>query len=129
MKYLCLAYFDQAKLEALSEQEMAALESKCPAYDEALRATGQLVMQGSLAMPSTGASIRPWRGTPSMTDGPFIETKEQIGGLFIIEASSLADALIVASNHPASRLGEAAGWGIEVRPIESLESYEVKSRS
>ncbi len=126
MKYLCLAYYDQAKLDALSEQDMAALEAQCPPLDERLRATGQLVMQASLGLPSSGASIRPWKGKPSMSDGPFTETKEQIGGLFIIEASPLADALIVASSHPAARLGEAVGWGLEVRPIETLEEYEVK---
>jgi hypothetical protein len=127
MKYLCLAYYDQTKFDALSAEEMAALESKCPPYDEALRATGKLIMQGSLGLPSSGASIRPWQGKPSMTDGPFIETKEQIGGMFMLEANSLADALIAASNHPAARLGEKVGWGIEVRPIEALEDYSAKS--
>jgi len=127
MKYLCLAYYDHVKLDALSEADMAALESKCPPYDEALRATGQLVMQGSLGLPASAASIRPLHGKPSMTDGPFIETKEQIGGMFIIEATSLADALLVASNHPAARLGEAVGWGVEVRPIEHLDELTAKS--
>lgn len=123
MKYLCLAYYDHVKLDALSEADMAALESKCPPHDAALRATGQLVMQGSLGLPSSAASIRPHQGKPSMTDGPFIETKEQIGGIFIIEATSLADALLVASKHPAARLGEAVGWGIEIRPIEHLDDF------
>lgn len=127
MKYLCLAYFDQAKIDALSDEELAALESQCPPYDEALRATGKLAMLASLAMPESGASIRPRQGKSSMTDGPFTQTKEQIGGLFILEAKSLADALQAASNHPAARLGEAAGWGIEVRPIEFLEDYAAKA--
>jgi hypothetical protein len=127
MKYLCLAYYDVVKFQAITEQELRDLEAQCPKYDEALRATGQLVMQGSLADPGAGASIRPWKGKPVMTDGPFIETKEQIGGLFIIEAKSLADALLVASNHPAARVGEAVGWGLDIRPIESLEDYGAKS--
>lgn len=127
MKYLCLAYYDVVKLEAVSEQEMAALESQCPSYDEALRATGKLVMQGSLGPPEAAASIRPRKGKCSMTDGPFTEAKEQIGGLFILEAKSLADALEAASNHPAARLGEAVGWGIEVRPFEFLEDYSASS--
>src|SRR5689334_20739645 len=129
MKYLCLAYYDQPKLEALAPEEMAALEAQCTQYDEALRATGHLLMQGSLGLPETAASIRPSHGKPSMTDGPFIETKEQIGGMFMIEAKSLAEALKVASNHPAARLGEAVGWGIEVRPIEHLEEYAADSKA
>lgn len=123
MKYLCLAYFDQVKFDALSEEQLAELEAQCPAWDERLRASGALIMQGSLGLPASAASIRPWQGKPSMSDGPFIETKEQIGGMFIIECKSLADALLVASNHPAARLGEAVGWGLEVRPIEALEDY------
>ena len=56
-----------------------------------------------------------------VTDGPFAETKEQVGGFFIIEAQDLEDAVRVASKHPAALLGEQAGWGIEVRPIEMFE--------
>ena len=127
MKYLCLAYYDTVKLRGLSEQQLNELEAQCPKLDEELRATGHLVLQSSLADPGAGASMRPWQGKPIMSDGPFIETKEQIGGLFIIEAKSLAQALQIASKHPAARVGEAAGWGLEVRPIEYLEEYEVKS--
>lgn len=123
MKYLCLAYYDTSKFEALSPEQLSALESQCPQHDEALRATGKLLMVGSLGMPESGASIRPSGGRPSMTDGPFIETHEQVGSLFIVEAGSLAEALEVASKHPAARLGEQVGWGIEVRPIEFFQQY------
>jgi hypothetical protein len=126
MKYLCLAYYDVPKLNALSPDEMKALESQCPQHDEQLRATGKVLMQGSLGMPESGASIRPRGGKPSTTDGPFIETHEQIGGMFILEADSLAEALAIAGKHPAARIGEKVGWGIEVRPIEFLEEYAVK---
>jgi hypothetical protein len=127
MKYLCLAYYDTVKLKSLTQEQLDELEAQCPKHDEALRATGQLLMQSSLADPGAGASMRPWKGKPVMIDGPFLDTKEQIGGLFIIEAKSLADALKVASNHPAARLGEAAGWGVEIRPIEFLEEYAANS--
>lgn len=121
MKYLCLAYYDAQKFEALTAEERSAIEGQCPQHDAALRATGKVLMQGSLGMPETGASIRPRGGKPSTTDGPFIETHEQIGGMFILEASSLAEAVKVAVKHPAAVLGEQVGWGIEVRPIEFLE--------
>jgi hypothetical protein len=57
-----------------------------------------------------------------VTDGPFVETKEQVGGFFIIEARDLNEAIRVASKHPAANIGEQAGWAIEVRPIEMYES-------
>jgi len=127
MKYLCLAYYDAEKFAALAPEDLKALESECPQHDAALRASGKLLMQGSLGMPDSAASIRPRAGKPSTTDGPFIETHEQIGGLFILEAESLEEAVQAASKHPAARLGEKVGWGIEVRPIEFLEEYRAKS--
>lgn len=129
MKYLCLAYYDEAKFEALAPDALAALVAQCPPHDAALRATGKVILQGSLGLPSSGGSIRPVKGKPSITDGPFMETKEQIGGVFMLEAGSLAEALELASHHPAARLGEAVGWGIEVRPIETLEDYAGKSKA
>jgi hypothetical protein len=121
MKYLCLAYYDEKKFDALSKSELDAIVSQCPPDDEALRKSGHLITQASLAATSASTTLRPRKGKVSMTDGPFAETKEQIGGFFIIEARDLNEAILVASKHPAAHLGEQAGWGIEVRPIESFE--------
>jgi hypothetical protein len=121
MRYLCLAYYDEKKFEALAPAELEALVSQCPALDEALRRSGHLVVQASLGAPGASISIRPRNGRPTVTDGPFAETKEQVGGFFIIEARDLNEAIRVASKHPAAQLGERVGWGIEVRPIESFE--------
>jgi hypothetical protein len=121
MKYLCLAYYDEKAFDALLKAELDAIVSKCPEYDEALRASGHLVVQASLGSPRMSAAVRPKGGKPSVTDGPFIETKEQVGGFFIIEARDLDEAIRVASTHPAAHLGERVGWGIEVRPIEGFE--------
>lgn len=122
MKYLCLAYYDVRKFDALSPAELDAIVSRCPAYDAALRDSGHLIVQASLGAPGATASVRPRNGKPSVTDGPFVETKEQVGGFFIIEARDLNEAIRVASKHPAANLGEQAGWGIEVRPIEGYEA-------
>ena len=65
-------------------------------------------------------SIRPRKGHASITDGPYLETKEQVGAFFIVEAADLDEALAVASLHPAATLGEEIGWGIEVRPIDGF---------
>jgi hypothetical protein len=122
VKYLCLAYYDVKKFDALSPAELDAIVSKCPPHDEALRNSGHLVAQASLGSPQGTATVRPRNGRPSITDGPFVETKEQVGGFFIIEARDLNEAIRVASKHPAGNLGEQVGWGIEVRPIERYEA-------
>jgi hypothetical protein len=122
MKYLCLAYYDEKKFESMSRAEMEALVSRCPPHDAELRKSGHLVMQASLGPTSASTTIRPRNGKPAITDGPFAETKEQVGGFFIIEARDLNEAIRVASKHPAATLGEQCGWGIEVRPIEGFES-------
>lgn len=121
MKYLCLAYYDEKKFETLSKAEVEALVSQCPPHDASLRSSGHLVTQASLGPTRSSTTIRPRNGKPSVTDGPFAETKEQVGGFFIIEARDLNEAIRVASKHPAALLGEQVGWGIEVRPIEMFD--------
>ncbi|HEY9053068.1 MAG TPA: YciI family protein [Gammaproteobacteria bacterium] len=121
MKYLCLAYYDEIKFNALPKPELDALVAECKSHDEELHNTGQLMLVASLASSSSSASLRPKQGKPTITDGPFAETKEQLGAFFIIEARDLNDAIRVASKHPAASLGEQVGWGIEVRPIEFFE--------
>ena len=115
MKYLCLAYGNQEKMEALSKAEFEALVTRCRQHDEELKKTGQVVLTESLEWDVT--TIRPKNGKPVVTDGPFVETKETAGGLFIIEARDLNEAIRIASLHPAAHLGEHLGWAIEVRPL------------
>ena len=115
MKYLCLAYGDQSKMEVLTKEEFAALVAKCAPMDEELRRSGQVVMTESLEWATTTICTR--NGKQVVTDGPFVESKEKVGGLFIIEARDLNEAIRLASMHPAARLGDERGWGIEIRPI------------
>lgn len=121
MKYLCLAYYNEKAFDALSKAEVDAVVSQCPPYDAALRNSGHLIIQASLQPPRATTTVRPRNGKPMVTDGPFVETKEQVGGFFIIEARDLNEAIRVASKHPAANLGEQVGWAIEVRPIEMYE--------
>ena len=118
MKYLCLGYYDEKKFDALGPAAEQALTSQCRTHDAALRATGRLLAVASLAAPKLSRSIRPRNGKPFVTDGPYAETKEQIGAFFIVEADDLNEATRVASRHPAALLGEQVGWGVEVRPID-----------
>jgi hypothetical protein len=124
VKYLCLAYYDETKFDALPKSEVDALVAKCRTHDQALRDSGSLMLVGSLARPKDSKSIRPQNGRPSMTDGPYAETKEQVGAFFIVEAKDLDEAVMQASKHPAAHLGEQVGWGIEVRPIEFFNPAE-----
>ena len=118
MKYLCLAYGDQKKMEKLTKEQFAAIVDRAKTYDAELRATGQLVQSASLEWDYV--SIRPNAtagGKPMVSDGPFVETKETVGGLIVIEARDMNDAIRVASLHPAARIGADLGWAVEIRPI------------
>ena len=113
MKYLCLAYEEEQKLNALSEREWLALRDETLAYVEDLRKRGKYVTSAALQSVHTATTVRVRNGKLSATDGPFAETKETLGGMFLIEARDLNDAIQVAASWPSARIGS-----IEVRPIE-----------
>ena len=113
MKYLCIAYEEQRKLDELSQGEWQALRQETLDYVESLRSEGRLIITHALQSAATASTVRVRRGRLSVTDGPFAETKEQIGGFFLIEASSFREAVEVAARWPSARIG-----CIEVRPIE-----------
>lgn len=118
MKYLGLAYWNPEKFAAMAPEDVQALVSQCPPLDEKMRATGKMLVSASLAEPKDWVSLRPRGGKPHMTDGPYTEAKEMVGGMFIIEADSRDEALRLASMHPAATLGEAGGWGVELIPLD-----------
>jgi hypothetical protein len=120
MLYLCLAYYAEQKFDTLSQADLEAIKAKCLPHDEELAQSGHLRLTGSLQPTRSSTTLRPRNGRVSITDGPFVETKEQIGGFFIIEARDLNEAIRVASKHPAALMNEHLGWGVEVRPIEFL---------
>jgi hypothetical protein len=121
MKYLCLAYYDEKKFETLTQADMAAIGRDCRPLDEELQRSGHLLEVASLAATKDSVSLRPRNGKVTVTDGPYAETKEQLGSFFLIEARDLNEAIQVASLHPAARLNEQLGWGIEIRPIEACQ--------
>jgi len=115
MRYLVLAYGDRSKMEKLTKEQFAALVARCKVHDEELKRSGHLVSADSLEWDCV--AIRPRGGKPTVTDGPYAELREQVGGLILIEARDLNEAVRIASLHPAAHLGEELGWGIELRPI------------
>jgi hypothetical protein len=116
MKYLCLVYFDERKLDALSKSEYDTLVAEVLAYREVLRKSGHYVVSDGLQSTQTATTIRIRNGKVLTTDGPFAETAEQLGGFMLIEARDLDDAIRVASRIPPVRLG-----CIEVRPLRGLK--------
>lgn len=121
-RYLCLAYYAPEKFAAMSPADTQALVSQCPAKDAQLKATGQLVVSASLQGPDAVIHLKPRAGKTQVTDGPFTETKELVGGFFIIEAADRDEAVRLASMHPAATLGEDVGWWIEMHPIGFFEA-------
>ena len=117
MKYLCTVFFDEKKLSALSKKESDALTAESLAYNEVLEKNGQFIVAQALQPVRAARTVRIKRGKLSVMDGPFAETKEQIGGFIMIDAKDLKEAIRVASKIPIIRLG-----GIEVRPIQELPS-------
>ena len=121
MKYLCLAYEEEKTLNALSRSEWDALRAETLSYVEELRKKGHLVAAEALQSVRTSTTVRVRGGKTSLTDGPFAETKEQLGGFFLINARDLNEAIQVAARWPSARLGS-----IEVRPVE--EALRAESR-
>jgi hypothetical protein len=117
MRYLCLGYYDEKKWESASETERNAFIDACCAYDDKLRAGGHWVSGEALESSNTATTVRLKNGKPSVTDGPFIETKEQLGGVLILEAKDLDEAIQLISNHPG-----LANSGFEIRPIGDLNA-------
>lgn len=118
MKYLCLGYLDIDVFDREPDEVKRQVLNECFAQCVPFRATGKILEEAGLQSPSFAKSIRPRNGRPMVTDGPFIETKEQMASFFIIEADSIEEAVEIASLHPAALFGEQYGFGIEVRPIQ-----------
>ena len=123
MLYLCLVYMEETKLGALSKADYDALVAEHLAYDDELRRSGHFVIGEALEHVNTATTVRVRNGKVSTTDGPFAETKEQLGGIILVRARDLNDAIKVAAGMPSARLG-----CIEVRPINDLGKTELGLR-
>jgi hypothetical protein len=115
MKYVCLGYVDEKRWEKLPEAERRALMDRCLEYDEELKRTGHFVGGEALQGARNAATLRYRDGAVTVTDGPFSETREQIGGILFLEARDLNDAIQLMSRHPGVRIGP-----FEIRAVEEL---------
>ncbi len=112
MKYLCLIYDEEKKLGAMSKSESDAFMGEYRAFTTSIRESGHYVAGEALKPVSTASTVRVRNGKASTTDGPFAETREQLGGFYMITARDLNEALQIAARIPSARIGS-----IEVRPI------------
>lgn len=112
MRFLCLVYFEPETLAALSPDEKLALDRNSLAYNDVLREKKRYIAAEALQPVSSARTVRVRRGKTSVTDGPFSETKEQVGGFIVVEADGMDQALEIAAGIPLAKLGS-----IEVRPV------------
>jgi hypothetical protein len=115
MKYICLGYIDLKTFETLSESEREAMMDDCLGYDDVLRANGHFAGGEGLQPPDSAVTLRWKDGKAAVTDGPYAETKEQLGGILILEARDLNHAIDLMSKHPGVRMGP-----FEIRPAADL---------
>ena len=108
MKYLCLVYLDEKRMDELPDED-------CVAYDTQIRTSGYCLASEALQSVQTATTVRVRNGKVSVTDGPFAETKEQLAGFYMIEARDLNEAIQIASKNPPARVG-----CVEVRPIRPI---------
>jgi hypothetical protein len=108
MKYLCLVYLDEKRLDEVADSE-------CLEYDAAIRRSGHCIASEALQPVQTATTVRVRNGKVSITDGPFAETKEQLAGFYLVEAKDLNEAIQLAVKVPPAQVGS-----IEVRPIRPI---------
>jgi hypothetical protein len=117
MKYLCLVYLDEKRLNELPDED-------CVAYDTSIRKSGHCLASEALQSVQTATTVRVRSGRTTITDGPFAETKEQLAGFYMIEAQDLNEAIEIASKIPPARVGS-----IEVRPVRPIRETVAAAKS
>src|SRR6516162_4772725 len=115
MTYLCLVYFEPKRMEGLSRSERVTLDRDSVAYDDELSRSGHYIVSHALQPVGTAKTVRVRRGKASQVDGPFAETKEHLGGCYMIMAAKTAEALEIASKIPMAKMGS-----IELPPVMKI---------
>ena len=124
MKYLCLIYDEEKRLQAMTRSEMDALMQEYFAFSKAITTSGHMLGGNDLQPVANATTVRVRNGKVSTTDGPFAETKEQLGGYFLINATDLNEAIQIAAKIPPARVGS-----IEVRPIRPIRENVAAART
>ena len=122
MKFMCLVYNDDAALEAMPEAEFWAFSNAHVAVDEELKRSGHSLVAEALQPARTARTVRVRGGKTHVTDGPYAEAKELVGGIYLIEARDMEEATAIAARIPS-----ASVTGIEVRPVWELRQHARRS--
>jgi hypothetical protein len=117
MKYLCLLYADESQWPKMSKADQDKWIAEFAAFTDDIRRSGHYVGSNRLAPTQAATTVRVRNGKLSTTDGPYMETKEHLGGYYLVEARDLNDAIQVAAKIPGARYGS-----VEVRPIVEMAS-------
>ena len=123
MKYICLGYYDKSKFDGLSEAERNAHFDACFEYDDYLRANGHWAGGEALQPTETALTVSWKNGKAATTDGPYAETKEQLGGILILEACDMNHAQQLMAKHPALKFGSI----FEIRPVGDMSEIQEAS--
>jgi hypothetical protein len=123
MKYICLGYMEEKLFESMTESEINTFLDRCFTYDDELRSKGHFVGGEALQTVHNATTLRTNKGSVIVTDGPFAETKEQLGGIMILEAKDLNHAIQLMSKHPSIYMGGT----FEIRPAADLTEMIIES--
>jgi hypothetical protein len=122
MKFLCLSYWDEKKFDLMSESERETFVKECVAYDNVLRKDGHFLRLEALQSARSATTLRHRNGKVSLTDGPYAETKEQLGGILLLDADDLNHAAELMSKHPGIRVA-----AFEIRPLDEESTAKVNT--
>jgi hypothetical protein len=123
MKFICLGYIDNSEWETVSESAQHAMMDECIAYDDVLRENGHFAGGEALQTARSAVTLRYQNGKVIVTDGPYAETREVLGGILILEAENFEQAVELMSKHPGVKAGP-----FEIRPADDLSEMIRQSK-
>jgi hypothetical protein len=123
MKYVCLGFIDETKFAGIPPEEQQRMIEDCFAYDDELRRGGQFLGGEALDSARNAVTLRMKNGEVEVTDGPYVETKEALGGILLLEARDLNHAIALMSKHPGVGMGP-----FEIRPANEAMNRLVAER-
>jgi hypothetical protein len=124
MKYVCLGFFDEKKFAEIPQADAQRMMEECLAYDDELRRSGHYVGGEALDSARNAVTLRMKNGQVESTDGPFVETKETLGGILLLEARDLNHAIALMSKHPGVKIGP-----FEIRPSNEAFNRMIAERN
>ena len=124
MRYVCLGFFDEAAFAQIPQADAQSLMEECFAYDDVLRRGGHFLGGEALDSARNAVTLRMKDGEVQVTDGPFVETKETLGGILLLEARDLNHAIALMSKHPTARMTSS-----EIRSVDEAMSRLIAERS